>query len=167
MTQYDVLVVGTRCGGAPLCMLLARRGIEVLGIDRAHFPSDTISTHFLWPRTTSLLAKWGLLDELAATGCPPIRRVTVDYGPVAISGRPSAVEGTASMFSPRRIVLDQLLVAAARRAGAEMRDEVTCRGLGEPAKPSESSPRIVSHVMKHWNSRETNIKFKGLGDLRQ
>src|SRR6185437_13997311 len=129
MAQYDVLVVGTRCAGAPLCMLLARGGIKVLGVDRAHFPSDTISTHFLWPRTTSLLAKWGLLDELAATGCPPIHRVTVDYGPLAISGRPSAVDGTAIMFSPRRTILDQLLVAAARGAGAEMREAVTFRGL--------------------------------------
>jgi 2-polyprenyl-6-methoxyphenol hydroxylase-like FAD-dependent oxidoreductase len=110
-------------------MLLARRGMKVLGIDRAHFPSDTISTHFLWPRTTAFLAKWGLLDELAATGCPPIHRVTADYGPVTISGKPSAVRGTAIMFSPRRIVLDQLLVTAAREAGAEMRDAVMFRGL--------------------------------------
>jgi 2-polyprenyl-6-methoxyphenol hydroxylase-like FAD-dependent oxidoreductase len=110
-------------------MLLARRGIKVLGVDRAHFPSDTISTHFMWPRTTSLLAKWGLLDQLAATGCPPIHRVTADFGPVAISGRPTAVEGTAIMFSPRRTVLDQLLVSAARAAGADMRDGVTFRGL--------------------------------------
>ncbi len=129
MARYDVVVVGTRCAGAPLCMLLARRGIKVLGVDRAHFHSDTVSTHFLWPRTTSLLAKWGLLDELAATGCPPIHRVTVDYGPLAISGRPSAVEGTAIMFSPRRTVLDLTLVAAAHGAGAEMRDGVTFRGL--------------------------------------
>src|SRR5690242_8612867 len=109
MARYDVLVIGTRCSGAPLCMLLARRGMKVMGVDRARFPSDTVSTHFLWPRTTSFLAKWGLLDELAATGCPPIRRVTVDYGAVAISGRPSAVQETAIMFSPRRTVLDQLL----------------------------------------------------------
>jgi 2-polyprenyl-6-methoxyphenol hydroxylase-like FAD-dependent oxidoreductase len=129
MAQYDVVVVGTRCAGAPLCMLLARQGMKVLGFDRAHFPSDTISTHFLWPRTTFLLAKWGLLDELAATGCPPIHRVTVDYGPLAISGRPSAVDGTAIMFSPRRFVLDQLLVAAARSAGATMREGVTFRDL--------------------------------------
>jgi len=129
MAQYDVLVVGTRCAGAPLCMLLARRGIKVLGVDRAHFPSDTVSTHFLWPRTTSLLARWGLLDQLAATGCPPIHRVTVDYGSLAISGRPSAVDGTAIMFSPRRTILDQVLVAAARGAGAEMREAVTFRGL--------------------------------------
>jgi flavin-dependent dehydrogenase len=59
MAQYDVLVVGTRCAGAPLCMLLARQGLRVLGVDRARFPSDTISTHFLWPRTTSLLESWG------------------------------------------------------------------------------------------------------------
>ena len=129
MARYDVVVVGTRCAGAPLCMLLARRGINVLGIDRAHFPSDTVSTHFLWPRTTSFLAKWGLLDELAATGCPPIHRVTADYGPVAISGRPSAADGTAIMFSPRRTVLDALLVAAARDAGAGMRHAVSFRGL--------------------------------------
>ncbi|WP_298257954.1 NAD(P)/FAD-dependent oxidoreductase [Bradyrhizobium sp.] len=129
MNRYDVLVVGTRCSGAPLCMLLARRGIKVLGIDRAHFPSDTLSTHFMWPRTTSYLAKWGLLDQLAATGCPPIHRVTADYGAVTIRGRPSAVEGTAIMFSPRRTVLDQLLVEAARDAGADMHDAVTFREL--------------------------------------
>jgi len=116
MPRYDVLVVGTRCSGAPLCMLLAREGMKVLGIDRAHFPSDTVSTHFMWPRTTSFLEKWGLLERLAATGCPPIHRVTADFGTVAISGRPNAVEGTAIMFSPRRTVLDQLLVEAARSA---------------------------------------------------
>src|SRR5262249_9140273 len=112
MSRYDVLVVGTRCAGAALAMLLARQGRKVLAIDRARFPSDTVSTHFMWPRTTSFLAKWKLLDKLAATGCPPIERVTADYGPVAVSGRPSPVEGTQIMYSPRRIVLDLLLIEA-------------------------------------------------------
>jgi 2-polyprenyl-6-methoxyphenol hydroxylase-like FAD-dependent oxidoreductase len=129
MTRHDVLVVGTRCAGASLAMLLARSGHKVLAIDRAHFPSDTVSTHFLWPRTTSFLAKWGLLDKLAATGCPPIERVTADYGPVAVSGRPTSVDGTEVMYSPRRIVLDLLLVEAARAAGAETREGTTFRDL--------------------------------------
>jgi 2-polyprenyl-6-methoxyphenol hydroxylase-like FAD-dependent oxidoreductase len=129
MARYDVLVVGTRCAGAPLAMLLARKGLRVLAVDRAAFPSDTISTHFMWPRTTAFLAKWGLLDRLAATGCPAIERVTADYGPVAVTGRPSPVEGTAVMFSPRRTVLDRLLVEAARACGAELRQGVTFRGL--------------------------------------
>ncbi len=79
---YDAIVVGMRCAGAPLAMLLARRGYRVLGIDRATFPSDTISTHFLWPRTTAMLDAWGLLARLARTGCPPIESVTLDFGAV-------------------------------------------------------------------------------------
>src|SRR6185312_2371595 len=121
MARFDVLIVGTRCSGAALAMLLARKGIRVLGVDRAQFPSDTLSTHFLWPRTTSFLASWELLDQLASTGCPPIHRVTADYGAVALSGRPGAVAGTSVMYSPRRIVLDWLLIEAAQSAGAEMR----------------------------------------------
>ena len=65
MSDFDVIVVGTRCAGASLAMLLARDGYRVLGIDRAHFPSDTLSTHFLWPRTTHFLEAWGLLDPFS------------------------------------------------------------------------------------------------------
>lgn len=129
MARHDVLIVGTRCAGAPLAMLLARNGCKVLGVDRAQFPSDTVSTHFMWPRTTASLARWGLLDRLAATGCPMINQVTADYGKIALSGRPSAVAGTAVMYSPRRTVLDKLLVDAAREAGAELREATTFREL--------------------------------------
>ncbi len=69
--RCDVLIIGTRCSGAALAMLLARKGCKVIAIDRARFPSDTISTHFMWPRTTSFLDK-GLLGKLAESGCPAI-----------------------------------------------------------------------------------------------
>jgi flavin-dependent dehydrogenase len=127
--RHDALIIGTRCAGAALAMLLARAGLKVLAIDRVRFPSDTISTHFLWPRTTSFLADWGLLDTLAATGCPPINLVTADYGPVKIEGRPNPVRGSAVMYSPRRTILDALLVQAARKAGAEVREASTFREL--------------------------------------
>jgi 2-polyprenyl-6-methoxyphenol hydroxylase-like FAD-dependent oxidoreductase len=110
-------------------MLLARRGRRVLLVDRAHFPSDTVSTHFMWPRTTAFLAKWGLLDALAATGCPPIDSVTLRFGAVAVQGRPEAVGGSAMMYCPRRTVLDALLIDAARRAGAEVREGMLVRDL--------------------------------------
>jgi flavin-dependent dehydrogenase len=129
MPAYDAIIVGLRCAGAPLAMLLARKGYRVLGIDRATFPSDTISTHFLWPRTTAMLCEWGLLVRLARTGCPPIEAVTLDVGPVSIRGRPDAVDGTAVMYCPRRRVLDALLVEAAREAGAELREGTTVTDL--------------------------------------
>ena len=110
-------------------MLLARRGRRVLALDRAHFPSDTVSTHFLWPRTTAALARWGLLDALAATGCPLIETVNMQAGSVAFRGRPEPVDGTAAMYCPRRTVLDKLLVDAAREAGAEVREGVLVRDV--------------------------------------
>ncbi len=47
--MFDVIVVGARCARAPLAMLLARQGHRTLLVDRATFPSDTLSTHILWP----------------------------------------------------------------------------------------------------------------------
>ena len=48
--SYDVIVIGARCAGSPTAMLLARKGYRVLVVDRARFPSDTLSTRPAWPR---------------------------------------------------------------------------------------------------------------------
>jgi flavin-dependent dehydrogenase len=45
--RYDVVVVGARCAGAATAMLLARRGLSVLVVDRSRYGSDTLSTHAL------------------------------------------------------------------------------------------------------------------------
>src|ERR687890_613825 len=43
--MYDAIVVGARFAGSPPAMLLARKGYRVLLVDRATFPSNTLSTH--------------------------------------------------------------------------------------------------------------------------
>jgi flavin-dependent dehydrogenase len=118
--MYDVIVVGARCAGAPLAMLLARAGHRVALADRASFPSDTMSTHFLWQRGAARLQAWGLLGQLRASGCAPIREITFDVGPVRLAGIGPAVEGVADAYCPRRTVLDTLLTGAAQEAGAEL-----------------------------------------------
>jgi FAD binding domain len=85
---FDAIVVGARCAGSPTAMLLARKGYRVLVVDRAAFPSDTLSTHILHPLGVSALSKWGLLERLAATGCPPIDTYAYDFGPVTLAGAP-------------------------------------------------------------------------------
>ena len=45
--MYDTIIVGARVAGSPLAMLLARKGYRVLLLDKATFPSDTISTHHI------------------------------------------------------------------------------------------------------------------------
>ena len=69
--MYDAIIVGARCAGSPTAMLLARQGFKVLLVDRATFPSDTISTHILWPHGAEILARWGLLHPLAAQAYRP------------------------------------------------------------------------------------------------
>jgi flavin-dependent dehydrogenase len=121
---YDVIVVGARCAGSPTAMLLARRGYRVLLLDRATFPSDTISTHLIHPPGVAALKKWGLLDRLLSTNCPAIDTYAFDMGPFIISGSPGTEESPVS-YGPRRTVLDKLLVEAAAEAGAEVRTGFT------------------------------------------
>ena len=63
-SRWDVIVVGARVAGAPTAMLLARRGLRVLVVDRAEFPSDTLSTHQVQLPGVARLARWGLLDRI-------------------------------------------------------------------------------------------------------
>jgi flavin-dependent dehydrogenase len=122
--QYDAIVVGARCAGSPTAMLLARQGYKVLVVDRAAFPSDTVSTHILHPPAVAALQRWGLLDRFAATGCPPIDTYSFDFGPFKLSGAPGT-DGSPIAYCPRRTVLDKLLVDAASEAGAEIREGFT------------------------------------------
>ncbi|MEV5973386.1 NAD(P)/FAD-dependent oxidoreductase [Streptomyces sp. NPDC051921] len=126
--QHDVIVVGARCAGAPTAMLLARLGHRVLLVDRTTFPSDTISTHLIHPPGLAALDRWGLLERVVATGCPPIDTYAFDLGPFAIVGSPAG-EGFEAAYAPRRTVLDKILVDAAAEAGAEVREGFTVEEL--------------------------------------
>lgn len=122
--DYDVIVVGARCAGAPTAMLLARLGHRVLLVDRATFPSDTISTHLIHPPGLAALERWGLLDRVVGTGCPAIDIYAFDLGPFVIAGSPAG-EGLDVSYAPRRTVLDKILVDAAAESGAEVREGFT------------------------------------------
>src|SRR5688572_10581126 len=120
-SDYDAIVVGARCAGSPTAMLLARKGYRVLLVDRATFPSDTVSTHLIHHPGVASLNRWGLLDRVVATGCPPIHTYAFDFGPFTISGVPGIDEAPVA-YAPRRTVLDEILVDAASEAGAEVRE---------------------------------------------
>ena len=152
--DYDVVIVGARPAGAATAMLLARAGLRVLVVDQARFPSDTLSTHQVQLPGVALLARWGLLDEIAASNCPPTRDVRFDPGPAVLTGRFPAYQGVDALFSPRRTVLDTVLVGAARDAGAEVMegfrvDEILMSGgrvtgiTGVPRGPSAGNAPVT------------------------
>jgi 2-polyprenyl-6-methoxyphenol hydroxylase-like FAD-dependent oxidoreductase len=123
--EYDVIVVGCRVAGASTAMLLARHGLRVLAVDRASFPSDAISTHQVQIPGGAALRRWGILDALVSAGAPPARHVRFEGGGSVLDGQFPAYEGVDAVFSPRRTLLDAILVDAARAAGADVREGFT------------------------------------------
>jgi 2-polyprenyl-6-methoxyphenol hydroxylase-like FAD-dependent oxidoreductase len=127
--RYDVIVVGARVAGAATAMLLARAGLRVLAVDRVRFPSDTVSSHQVQVPGAALLHRWGLLDRLVAAGTPPAHRVRFDPGNVVLEGAFPTFEGVDAIYSPRRTLLDSVLVTAARDAGADIIEGVRVERL--------------------------------------
>lgn len=127
--SYDVIIVGGRCAGASTALLLARQGLRVLVVDRERHGSDTLSTHALMRSGVLQLSRWGLLEDVAAADTPAIRKTSFYYGDdgVHLDIRPR--NGVDALYSPRRTVLDKLLIDHAREAGAEICHQARMIGL--------------------------------------
>jgi flavin-dependent dehydrogenase len=120
-TTYDALVIGARCAGAAAAMLMARRGLRVLAVDRGDYGTDAMSTHALMRAGVLQLHRWGMLPKLAAAGTPAVRTATFHYGNDLVEIAIGSTHGVNALYAPRRTVLDRLLVDAASEAGAEVR----------------------------------------------
>src|SRR5918994_894049 len=93
--MYDVIVVGARVAGSSTAMQLP-------GVAR--------------------LARWGLLDRVISSGAPATRHVRFDAAGTVLEGHYPPFRGVDALYSPRRTILDKILVDAAREAGAEVRE---------------------------------------------
>jgi flavin-dependent dehydrogenase len=120
--MYDAIVIGARCAGAPTAMLLARKGYKVLLVDRATFPSEVPRGHFIHRHGPKRLHRWGLLDRIVATGCPPVTSTIMDFDDFPLVGKDLLINGVAMGYGPRRSALDKVLLDAAVEAGAELRE---------------------------------------------
>lgn len=148
--DFDVIVVGARCAGAPTAMRLAQMGHKVLLLDRAQFPSGTHSTHYIHQAGILQLDEWGLLDAVRSCGAPEIKRMEYSNEGMDLYGWADPVGGVDSIYNPRRIVLDKILVDAAVAAGVELLTGFTVTGVlpgatggvgGVEGTLSDGSPR--------------------------
>ena len=117
--MYDAIIIGARVAGSPLGMLLAGQGYRVLVVDRDRFPSDTLSTTYLQPEASELLDRWGLLQEVYDSGVPQVALISNFGDGMFVAPTP---EERYPAIAPRRTYLDKILVDAARKAGAEVRE---------------------------------------------
>lgn len=119
-SRYDAIIIGARCAGAATAMLLARRGLKVLLVDRSRHGSDTLSTHALMRGAVVQLHRWGLLDRIRASGTPRISTTSFHYGGDRFDVAIKPHDGIDGLYAPRRTVLDPILADAAAEAGVEI-----------------------------------------------
>lgn len=137
--MYDAIIVGARCAGSPLAMLLARAGQRVLLVDRDSFPSDTMSTSYMQMDAILRMRRWGLYDRLVDAGTPAYAFLNVAIGPMELQTAMEPVQ----THAPRRFVLDQILLDGAREAGAEVRERCS-----------------VQEVLKDGDGRVTGVRLQ-------
>jgi flavin-dependent dehydrogenase len=131
--EVDVLIVGARVAGSVLGTLLGSAGWRVLVVDRAAFPSDTLSTHFFrGSGCGGVLSRLGVLDEVLAAGPP---RLVSDHNADALTNvqRTDPAEDAGELgfnLSVRRTTLDAMLVERVRREPTvQVRERTAFRGL--------------------------------------
>lgn len=127
--QHDVVIVGGRCAGAATARLLAARGHDVAVVDRGDLSTDPLSTHGLVRGGVVQLARWGLLDEVLATGAAPSRHVTFGLEGREVTRTIKECAGVDFLVAPRRTHLDRVLADDAVRAGATLRTGLGVRGV--------------------------------------
>ncbi|MYR07727.1 oxidoreductase [Gordonia sp. SID5947] len=127
--HFDAVVVGGRCAGAASATALAQRGLRVLVVDAARFPSDTVSTHLLWPTTMAEIQALGALPAVEEIGAPRMPLAEAVLDDIGWRTTYSPVSGIDYAMCVRRTHLDHALVTVARAAGAEIRERCTATDL--------------------------------------
>ncbi|WP_316200602.1 MULTISPECIES: FAD-dependent oxidoreductase [unclassified Bradyrhizobium] len=119
--RYDAVVVGGRCAGAPLAMLLARQGLKVCVFERHAADFENRSTHTLQLAGVRLLDRWGVLPELEKLGAPFLTKISLILHGTVVSGLPWGSNSRLSSICVKRTALDPMLGALAIGAGADLR----------------------------------------------
>jgi 2-polyprenyl-6-methoxyphenol hydroxylase-like FAD-dependent oxidoreductase len=157
-TDYDVIVVGARVAGCILAGLLARQGHRVLLLDRAHFPSDTLSTHFFRAPALQSFERLGILAEVLASG-PPLRQSFNDIDGRVFSEPVNGPDGLSFYLCIRRITLDWLLTQQVQQeANVELRQGAKVQELLWQHDPNLAGAGVVVRWTEGGHSREASAQ---------
>jgi flavin-dependent dehydrogenase len=133
VTRPDVLIIGAGPAGAVAASLLARRGYQVLVLERQQFPRFSIGESLL-AYTTELLTEAGMLDAVLSAGFQFKNGASFAWGErtAEFNFADKLTAGAAFTFQVVRADFDHILARQAQARGAEVRFgvEITAIALG-------------------------------------
>jgi flavin-dependent dehydrogenase len=140
--EADVAIVGAGPAGSTLAALLAARGVDVVLADRDAFPRDKLCGEFLSYDALPIAERLGVLAEIDTRNAPRIEHCR-------LVGRSRTYEF--SLPHPARgvsrLLLDELLLRAAQRAGARVLEGWTATALPLRLERSGESIEVRAKVI--------------------
>lgn len=122
---YDIAVLGAGIAGSAMAKAMASRGWNVALLDRSGFPKHKVCGEFLSPESLVILAKLGLIEEIAELGPRAIERIHIRLE----SGGAIELALPGQAFGISRFRLDEALHCAAARSGAVLLTHATVTAL--------------------------------------
>ena len=143
----EVLVVGAGPAGSVAALILARAGVRVRLVDRAHFPRPKLCGDTLNPGALAMLDRLGVSGAIRKRALPVTGMVVSGPGGARVVGEYDAgISGVAIT----RQDLDMLLLDEATRAGAEFQPGIVVRGpLMAPDGLRVMGVRVAASAQEH------------------
>ena len=129
--RYDALVIGGGPAGATAALLLVRAGWSVAVVERKAFPRRKVCGEYLSATNLPLLDRLGVGDAFRELAGPPVRRVGLFAGRAVLRAELPRAPGSHGEWGRAlsRERLDTLLLDAAARAGAHVRQPCVVRSV--------------------------------------
>ncbi len=143
-----MIVVGGGPAGSSTAWHLARRGIDVMVVDRARFPRDKPCAEYLSPEASRLLDAMGALGDCERAGAAHLAGMTVrSPNGALLRGDFAAAHGFRGFrdrgLALRRSLLDAILLERARIAGAQVVEEERVTGLVRNARGAVAGVEVL------------------------
>ena len=138
METAQVIIVGGGPAGSATAFRLARAGIDVVVLDRAHFPRDKPCSEYMSPQASRLLDEMGVLERVESAGAASLAGMKIrSPNGTSFHGRFADVRGYRGYrdrgLALRRTILDTLLIERARECGARVLEGVRVTSLSRDA----------------------------------
>ena len=112
--DFDIIIIGSRVAGSALATLLGQYGHHILILDKATFPSDTLSTHFFRAPAFKVFERMGVFNQILLT-TPKLINSFSDFDG-QVSNQPVEDSGNYNYYlCVRRITLDDILLKRVQR----------------------------------------------------
>jgi flavin-dependent dehydrogenase len=145
-----VVVVGGGPAGAATAWALARNGVDVLVLDRAHFPRPKPCAEYLSPQASRILHEMGALERVERAGAAQLAGMIIrSPDGTAFEGRFAAGHGFRGFrdrgLALRRETLDAIVLGCARSAGARLAEGAHVIDLTRDASGRVTGVRVRVH----------------------